>query len=210
MGLVHNQKRKGMSIRFVTAFTLGVVSWLTGVASAQERPLPPRAQEAPPPLVVRTDGTTVLTGEAIPKYIVVQNFFLLAYLHGRTESRWTSFLGRIGLEADSESAAALRRISNEVFASIDKGQHPDEQRTKVEQFAEDVAQARGLGRAWNELLTTLFDLGQSTQELELFVEEVVRKDTTFAVSPESLDVLHLTLPQAQQDFEAAAGAGADQ
>lgn len=200
-----------MSIRFVTALTLGLVAWLAVAASAQEHPLPPGAREAPPPLVVRADGTTVLTGEALPQHLVVESFFLLAYIEGsRTERRWTSFLRRVGLEAGSESAAVLRRISNEVFASIDKGHHPDDQKTRDEQFAADVAHARGLGRAWDELLTTLHALGESTRDLELYVEEVVRGDTTFVVSPESLDVLHFTLPQTQQEFEAAGRAGAGQ
>lgn len=150
-----------------------------------------------PAIEVRPDGTQVLRGQALPQFLVVQNFFIIAHAASTDPGSWRGFLDQLGLSPDDEEAAAIRHGAERVMAILD-----DAEPLVGEELTRQVTtQARQIGRTWRDVETLWEREGRSTWHLREFIDTVVRRQTHLVVTPSSVPGLEERHTRWQTAFE---------
>lgn len=146
-----------------------------------------------PDFEVREDGTTVLRGDLLPDFLVIQNFFFTAHNRGarlgggplvdRAGGAWQSFLEDIGIDPSSEAAAILSRRAREVWnAAAGGGGSPVDWENRDERLVQLVAEA------WFELRSSLLAADGSTEKVEAveaYINDTIRQQTMLISPPDS-------------------------
>lgn len=150
-------------------------------AQTQRRITPADPQ---PEFEVREDGTTVLRGDLLPDFLVIQNFFFTA--HSAAEigaGPWQSFLEDVDIDPSSEAAAILSRRAREVWnEAAGGGGSPVDWENRDEKLVQLVAEA------WFELRRSLLAADGSTDKLEAveaYINGTIRRQTMLISPPDS-------------------------
>lgn len=158
--------------------------------------------EPEPEFEVREDGTTVLRGDLLPDFLVIQNFFFTAHSAAKIGAGpWQSFLEDVGIDPSSKAAAILSRRAREVWnEAAGGGGSPVDWENRDEKLVQLVAEA------WFELRRSLLAADGSTDKVEAveaYINGTIRRQTMLISPPDSEQDQSIGMPDLEAVFQEA-------
>lgn len=162
----------------------GLLLWVPLSVAQPDTRVEVQPPPEPPSIVTQEDGTMIFSGTALPSYIVVGSFLTEVHLVSQRPGHWEILLDRIGLTPEDEAAKVLKDAADQGFELQDKIDT-----SEAADYGQSVAAVNRLASLWQRVRHSVKAASGSTQALDEYLDETVRRSTTFTVSPSSLNQL---------------------
>jgi hypothetical protein len=144
-----------------------------------------RATAAPARITSGEDR--IVAGAAIPRFVLVNNFFVMASSASRSPSQWTGLLSDLGMDEVPAARDALAKATEQAKEILHRPLVPpgtSEYDFAAAQKRVQEENARDLGRIWYQLRSDLQKSGYALGPVESFLELEVRPSTHLVITEE--------------------------